>query len=311
MGHEMTEHKPHFGDRHNIFGSMATVIGSAGVGALGAKLFGGKTKPQAASPPQPAPSPAHAATWASPPPYQSYPAVHSSPSVYPVPMGPPMPLNGPNHGQYGTAMSGATNFSHNQHQPMSPPPTTGSGATGAFYGGSSPSGPRLIIHAAYFADKDVTEKVRMLVRPEQKISFEKMKDEFGDPWPEAERKALSILYQYGDRPMEVWAGSTENHPVAIQNEALSNERMMFVNKNPGRIVSLIWGQASVLTDLRIEKLEKDGELDCKDLGDGGWWGWEPRTLICYYRSPDGTIKGCHAREGGTLRLPWNPLAKWS
>lgn len=40
--------------------------------------------------------------------------------------------------------------------------------------------------------------------------------------------------------------STENEVVAIKNEALSNERMSFVNKSPGRIVCLIWGQESVL-----------------------------------------------------------------
>lgn len=65
------------------------------------------------------------------------------------------------------------------------------------------------------------------------------------------------------------------------------------------------------SDLRIEKLEKEGELDCKDLDNGGWWAWEPRTLICFYRGPQGGIEIGHAREGGTLRLPWNPLAKWS
>jgi hypothetical protein len=62
---------------------------------------------------------------------------------------------------------------------------------------------------------------------------------------------------------------------------------------------------------RVEKLENDGELDCKDLGDGGFWGGEARCLICYYRDPHGGVAVGHAREGGTLRLPWNPLAKWS
>ena len=105
--------------------------------------------------------------------------------------------------------------------------------------------------------------------------------------------------------------------------------MSFVNKKPGRILCLIWGQESVLkyvtpplivrceiltnrnSDARIEKLEKEGELDAKGLGDGKWWAWEQRVLVCYYRGPNGNIQIAHAREGGTLRLPWNPLAKWS
>jgi hypothetical protein len=76
----------------------------------------------------------------------------------------------------------------------------------SFPGGHAYSGPRLIIHAAAFADKDVTDRVRALVNPEQVLTIEKMIDEFGDPWPEAERKMFSVLYQYGDRPLEVWAG---------------------------------------------------------------------------------------------------------
>jgi len=62
---------------------------------------------------------------------------------------------------------------------------------------------------------------------------------------------------------------------------------------------------------RVSKLETDGELDCSGLGNGGFYGWEQRNLICYYRTPHGGIGIGHGREDGTLRLPWNPLAKWS
>ena len=41
-------------------------------------------------------------------------------------------------------------------------------------------------------------------------------------------------------------GSTEGGTVDIRNEALSNARMGFVNKDPGCIIVLIWGQESVL-----------------------------------------------------------------
>jgi hypothetical protein len=40
--------------------------------------------------------------------------------------------------------------------------------------------------------------------------------------------------------------STESGQVDIKNEALSNARMNFVNKDPGRIIALVWGQESVL-----------------------------------------------------------------
>jgi hypothetical protein len=64
----------------------------------------------------------------------------------------------------------------------------------------------LTIHAAAFADVDVTAKVRARVSPEQVLTIENLTDEFGDPWPEAKRKMFSVLYQFGDRPLEVWAG---------------------------------------------------------------------------------------------------------
>ena len=41
--------------------------------------------------------------------------------------------------------------------------------------------------------------------------------------------------------------STESERVEIRNEALSNTRMSFFNKEPGRIICLIWGQENVLT----------------------------------------------------------------
>jgi len=175
------------------------------------------------------------------------------------------------------------------------------------------SGPPLFIHAAAFADADVTDRVRRLVTPEQTISIEcgKFMEEFGDPWPESERKMFNVLYQYGDRPYEVWAGSTNSGTAVITHEPLSNARMAFLNKDPGRIMCLVWGNNSVLSKDRVDRLEREGELDCEGLGNGGFYGWESKSLICYYRPPQGGIAIAHARQGQTLRLPWNPLAKWS
>lgn len=64
---------------------------------------------------------------------------------------------------------------------------------------------------------------------------------------------------------------------------------------------------------RLEELEKDGEMEgtAGALGGGSFYGWEPKTLVCYYRTEVGGIATIYCREGGTIRLPWNPLAKWS
>jgi hypothetical protein len=64
---------------------------------------------------------------------------------------------------------------------------------------------------------------------------------------------------------------------------------------------------------RVEKLETDGELDCSGLDYGGYRNYESWgvSMVCYYRTSDGGVGVGYARPGGTLRLPWNPLAKWS
>ena len=68
--------------------------------------------------------------------------------------------------------------------------------------------------------------------------------------------------------------------------------------------------------IRAEKLEKEGELETNDLGDCGHFigtgGMEALpVLVCLYRNDFGGISIGSARCGGTMRLPWNPLAKWS
>jgi hypothetical protein len=40
--------------------------------------------------------------------------------------------------------------------------------------------------------------------------------------------------------------STSNGKVDIRHEALANVRMSYVNKDPGRIICLIWGDQSIL-----------------------------------------------------------------
>lgn len=118
--------------------------------------------------------------------------------------------------------------------------------------------------------------------------------------------------------------------------------MDFCQPPPARIVCCIWGVANatsyvsdqpittapgvLLTDREEEQnlivsrraansqqLETAGEMEAskETLGDGDWYSWEHRTLNCFYRDDHGNIAIVSCREGGTLRMPWNPLAKWS
>jgi len=56
-------------------------------------------------------------------------------------------------------------------------------------------------------------------------------------------------------------------------------------------------------------------MEAKDLGECGHGigtgyreAWP--VLVCFYRTHHGAVGIAHARHSGTLRLPWNPLAKW-
>ncbi|KAH7246707.1 hypothetical protein BKA59DRAFT_512663 [Fusarium tricinctum] len=178
----------------------------------------------------------------------------------------------------------------------------------------SQGGPPLHIYGAVFADVDVTQIVRSLVTRQQtlQIKGDTLVQQFGDPWPEAERKMFNVLYSYGDRPMELIAADTTTSNIEIKHEAISKKRMEFCQAPPSRIIAAVWGYENALTRARIEQLEKEGELDGTgdNLGAGGFWGWEPKTLVCYYRTNTGDVGITCCRDGGTIRLPWNQLAKW-
>ncbi|CEJ92410.1 hypothetical protein VHEMI08064 [[Torrubiella] hemipterigena] len=219
---------------------------------------------------------------------------------YGTPLPPPSPYNsnsGPQQPTYGGVpppMAGHVN------------PVGGSGGAGV---------PPLFIHAATFADRDITQVVRSLITRNQSLEFKgkELKNRFSDPWPGADRKSFIVLYQYGDRPMEVLASDDQEELIEIKHGAISKKRMDFCQPPPARIVCCIWGVANATSAANSQQLETAGEMEAskETLGDGDWYSWEHRTLNCFYRDDHGNISIVSCREGGTLRMPWNPLAKWS
>ena len=206
LGHKIDEFKHHHGDNQDL-GTMAGLLSTAGAGALGAKLsgfFGGRKGSGQASPPVATP-PAY------PGPISPAPAPAAPMVASPGP-GPGPGFGGP--GSFATgaaagyALDGAPSPFYHGHPGGPPPGAMTGGGPAPFFGGPAQSGPRLIIHGAAYADMDVTAKVIALVTPDQVLSLDckKLDDEFGDPWPGNGRKSFSVLYQYGDRPLEVWAG---------------------------------------------------------------------------------------------------------
>ncbi|KAH7190007.1 hypothetical protein BKA60DRAFT_586621 [Fusarium oxysporum] len=297
-------------------GKMAQSAAIAGAGVVGAKimgLFGNKQQQQ-----QPAPTVQTA----------SYTHTQTQTHFYPVFV--PGPQVSPPPSYYGQHPPGNSGHAHNPTaetvgvvpgiQSFGSPHQTGGAAmslqSSSSIGAFQPqTGPPLHIYGAVFADKDVTQIVRSLVTPQQtlQIKGDSLVEQFGDPWPDVERKMFNVLYSYGDRPMELLAADTTTSNIEIKHEAISKKRMEFCQAPPSPIIAVVWGYENALTRARIEQLEKEGELDGTGdtLGAGGFWGWEPKTLVCYYRTNEGDVGIAYCRDGGTIRLPWNPLAKWT
>lgn len=245
-----------FSHHHNIhgpgLGTMAGLLGAAGAGALGTKLFANRQQAQAQQaqvPQAQVPQAAYPGLPSVPPPVAGYPAAVPTPPVvpgygvatppgppgapaFPGPPGAPVPqqptpaqAGGGGIGKLGGMAAGAgigiagalaaTEASHLLHQHRDADaaakdgsrPSLGSGIMKKFQNANKP---RLIIHAATFAGEDVTQKMQLLVQDDQSINISggEMFDQFGDPWPNSgQYRELIVLYQYGDRPMEVLAGT--------------------------------------------------------------------------------------------------------
>lgn len=182
-------------------GKVAQSVAIAGTGAVGAKimgLFGNKQQQQPA-----VQTVTHTQT-------------HFYPVYVPGPQASPQP---PYNNQY---PPGDSNYSHtptgvtagvasgvqsfsSSHQTGSMPMSLQSPITTV--ASPSQSGPPLHIYGAVFADVDVTQIVRSLVTRQQtlQIKGDALVQQFGDPWPEVERKMFNVLYSYADRPMELIA----------------------------------------------------------------------------------------------------------
>jgi hypothetical protein len=222
------QHWGHQGGEHHLLGSVAGLLGAAGAGALGAKLLGGKG--QAAQNASLSQLPQSHPTMQQPTPLQGYPGPQPAapnystppPSYGPVP---PAPPGGPPNSSLGglgkfaaggaagvvgaLALDEASHVFHQGGKDEAPPPPGGppDSGIGSLFGRPTPSCPRLHIYGATISDKDVTDACRTKIDPDQSLKIGDMVKEFGDPWPENNVKQFTCLYQYGDRPLEIWAST--------------------------------------------------------------------------------------------------------
>jgi hypothetical protein len=180
------------------------------------------------------------------------------------------------------------------------------------------SGPPLHIHCAAYGDVDVTQTVRRLVTGGTTLSLDadKLPEYFGDPWPE-NRGQFSIIYSYGQRPWELIASADRCGILSlIPHQPLDTERMKFIQDNRSRVIAVVWGTGNGLEKgkgpiVKLQQIETTGEFPAtNDWFDFDGMHGPAKNAIVYYRAGNGVAIST-AREGGTVRMPWNPLARWT
>jgi hypothetical protein len=142
---------------------------------------------------------------------------------------------------------------------------------------------------------------------------------FGDPMPN-KIKQISILYSYGQQPWQLVATVEGNDAITLHPiHPVDKYRAQFVQQPTSKIVALVWGIKNALVDaenstgrsagLKLMELEREGRLEASNA----WMGFDGlpnivKMAVVYYRNPDGSVSVAAAREGETLRLPWNASA---
>ncbi|KAE9364425.1 hypothetical protein N431DRAFT_488989 [Stipitochalara longipes BDJ] len=205
-------------------------------------------------------------------------------------------------------------FGHHSH---SPPVNQNTRPTSPAFQGSAP----LYIHAACWCDQDITQKVRGMVTPQQTLSIrcDALTYHFGDPMPNR-RKQFSMLYSYGQQPWQLVATAEGNEAITLHPvHPIDNYRAQFVQQPNSKVVALVWGIKNALVDaenssgrsagLKMMEVEREGRLEASNA----WMGFDGfpnnvKMAVVYYRNPDGSVSVAAAREGETLRLPWNAFA---
>lgn len=106
------------------------------------------------------------------------------------------------------------------------------------------------------------------------------------------------------------------HPI----HPIDTVRTAFVQQPSSKVIALLWGTQNALVDrpdiasgrsagLKMMEIEAEGRLEASNA----WMGFDGfynnvKMAVVYYRNTDGSVGVAAAREGETLRLPWNAFA---
>jgi hypothetical protein len=170
--------------------------------------------------------------------------------------------------------------------------------------------PTLTILSANYGGIDVTTAARDLVTPENTMSFVNNSYQYYDglftnPW-NGPMKSLCILYQFGNRPIELLVSAQQGGAVALDpDEPVRPTRTQFI-AGEGPVICVVWGimqnRDGPVPRNRIKEIAsyKSFEATNQYFGFDGWAG-ESKTCVVFYRNGD-KIYNIGVREGNVGRL---------
>jgi hypothetical protein len=167
--------------------------------------------------------------------------------------------------------------------------------------------PHLQIHSANFGGLDVTERARNLIKPDQTLSLDTncAYNVLSDPWP-ANLKSILILYQYGNRPLELLVAPERIGTVILDPDLpVDRNRTQFFTGDH-HVIAVIWGimqgrDTPVSAD-KVAEISRSGVFAATNdwMGFDGWVA-VLKTCVVFVRHHD-RIQCFSAREGSIGKL---------
>ena len=167
----------------------------------------------------------------------------------------------------------------------------------------------LKILAMNYGGIDVTAKAQALVPTNQALQWASTDSNklFGDPWVGVP-KSICILYQYGNRPLELLVTGETSGTVSLDPYAsVDPSRYAFLRPQDSKVIGLIWGlmqnHIGPVSEDRMQSLASGAAIPCTNdwFGFDGW-PYVVKTCVAFVRKGDGSFYDVAATEGWSLKL---------
>ena len=175
--------------------------------------------------------------------------------------------------------------------------------------------PQLIIHAAYWADLDVTHILRLRVSHDQTLQIDTASIHSFDPWYNVS-KTLSVMYQYTNEPLQLIVRYDSSGIIFIgPTRPLQRHFLNPARRHPNRIniLAVVWGamydHPEPLSASQFDWIAKRRKFPCTNewFKFDGRPNWHKTCHVFYELGTTGSIRCTAAREGEECCLSDIPL----